>query len=135
MRMTLSEASLMAFTIFSGVRLVSYFPQIYRIARDRNGASAISYTTWALWTGCHISTGLYAAVNLGDWLLAAASALYTLCCLSVIVITAAKRQRRRPPQTNAEAPAVTAATGSAEIECPAYVGDAPNATRLGASIT
>jgi hypothetical protein len=93
MRMTMSDASLVAFMAFSGVRLIAYFPQIYRITRDRNGASVISYTTWALWTGCHVSTGLYAAMNLGDALLAAASALYALCCLAVIVITAKKRHR------------------------------------------
>jgi len=131
--MTLSEASLMAFTIFSGVRLVSYFPQIYRIARDRNGASAISYTTWALWTGCHISTGLYAAVNLNDWLLAAASALYTLCCLSVIAITAAKRQRRRLHRTNA-APVGLAMTEPGGKEHSAYATGAQGDARLGAPI-
>ena len=91
--MTLSEASLLAFTAFSGLRLVAYLPQIYKVARDRNGASAISYATWILWTGCHLSTGLYAVVNLSDLLLAAASVLYALCCLGVIALTAAKRRR------------------------------------------
>jgi hypothetical protein len=91
--MTLSEASLLAFTAFSGLRLVSYLPQIYKVARDCNGASAISYATWTLWTGCHLSTGLYAVVNLSDLLLAAASVLYALCCLAVIALTAAKRRR------------------------------------------
>ena len=91
--MTLSEASLLGFTAFSGLRLVSYLPQIYKVARDRNGASAISYATWALWTGCHLSTGLYAIINLSDLLLGAASVLYALCCLAVIALTAAKRRR------------------------------------------
>jgi ABC-type transport system involved in cytochrome c biogenesis permease subunit len=91
--MTLSEASLLAFTAFSGLRLVSYLPQIYKVARDRNGASAISYATWTLWTSCNLSTGLYAVVNLSDPLLAAASVLYALCCLAVIALTAAKRRR------------------------------------------
>ena len=91
--MTLSEASLLAFTVFSGIRLVSYLPQICKVARDRNGASAISYSTWTLWTGCHLSTGLYAVINLSDLLLAAASVLYALCCLAVIALTAAKRRR------------------------------------------
>jgi hypothetical protein len=91
--MTLSEASLLAFTVFSGIRLVSYLPQICKVARDRNGASAISYSTWTLWTGCNLSTGLYAAINLSDLLLAAASVLYALCCLAVIALTAAKRRR------------------------------------------
>src|SRR5215475_13484944 len=84
--MTLAEISLGAFTAFSALRLVSYFPQIYRVARDVNGASAISYSTWLLWTGSHLSTGCYAAVNLGDRLLAACSGLYALCCVLVIVM-------------------------------------------------
>jgi hypothetical protein len=89
--MTLPEATLLAFTAFSGLRLVSYLPQIYKVARDPNGASAISYSTWTLWTASNIATGLYAAINLGDPLLAIASALYALCCVTVIVITAGKR--------------------------------------------
>jgi hypothetical protein len=93
MRMTLSETSLLAFTVFSGLRLVAYVPQICKVARDENGASAISYTTWALWTGNNISTGLYAAINLSDLLLAGASTLYAVCCLTVIAITASKRHR------------------------------------------
>jgi hypothetical protein len=91
--MTLVEVTLAAFTAFSGLRLVSYLPQIYKVVRDINGASAISYSTWILWTGSHLSTGLYAAINLGDRLLAACSALYALCCITVIAITAIKRHR------------------------------------------
>ena len=124
--MTLSEASLLAFTAFSGIRLVSYFPQIYRVARDRNGASAISYATWAVWIGCHVSTGLYAAVNLGDGLLAAASLLYALCCLAVIAITASKRRRSRQYLVHgAENPDAAAAAAEHEAHNarprPAYV--------------
>jgi len=91
--MTLAQITLAAFTVFSGLRLVSYFPQIYKVARDTNGASAISYFTWVLWTGSHLSTGFYAAINLGDRLLAACSALYALCCIVVIATTAIKRNR------------------------------------------
>jgi hypothetical protein len=91
--MTLAEISLGTFSAFSGLRLVSYLPQIYRVARDPNGATAISYSTWLMWTGSHLSTGCYAAINLGDRLLAACSALYALCCVVVIMITAAKRRR------------------------------------------
>jgi hypothetical protein len=91
--MTLAEISLGVFSAFSGLRLVSYFPQIVRVARDANGASAISYSTWLMWTGSHLSTGFYAAINLGDRLLAACSGLYALCCFFVIVMTAIKRRR------------------------------------------
>jgi hypothetical protein len=106
--MTLSEASLLAFTAFSGLRLVSYLPQIRKVARDRNGASAISYATWTLWTGCNLSTGLYAIVNLSDLLLAAASVLYALCCLAVIALTAAKRRRLAVSRADVEMDAYAA---------------------------
>ena len=67
--MIMSEATWLAFAVFSGLRTVSYVPQIARIAKDRNGASAISYPTWMLWTCANASTAAYAAVNLADlWL-------------------------------------------------------------------
>ena len=100
--MTFAEVTLSTFGVFSGLRLVSYFPQIYRVVRDTGGASAISYSTWLMWTGSHLSTGFYAAINLGDRLLAACSALYALCCVAVIVLTAIKRHRffsRVPAET------------------------------------
>jgi len=108
--MTLADGTLAAFTLFNGLRLVSYFPQVYLILRDSNGAAAISYATWTMWCACHIATGLYAVVNLGDWPLAAACALYATCCLTVIGITVAKRRRFRLRATLA--PAVPAAAGS-----------------------
>jgi hypothetical protein len=111
--MTLAEATLLAFTAFSGLRLISYLPQIHKVARDTNGASAISYSTWALWTGSHVSTGLYAGINLGDRVLALASALYALCCVAVIAITAVKRYRHalRHESGTESPPAANAASG------------------------
>ena len=103
--MTLAEVSLGAFSAFSGLRLVSYFPQIYRVARDANGASAISYSTWLMWTGSHLSTGCYAAINLGDRLLAVCSGLYALCCILVIVMTTIKRHRHSGRMTTVDAAA------------------------------
>ena len=58
------EATWLAFAVFSGLRTISYVPQIVRVAKDRNGASAISYPTWLLWTGANASTAMYAATNL-----------------------------------------------------------------------
>jgi hypothetical protein len=107
--MTLAEISLGAFSAFSGLRLVSYFPQIYRVARDANGASTISYSTWLLWTGSNLSTGCYAAINLGDRLLAACSGLYALCCVLVIVMTAIKRRRYFSQMVVADAPSLACA--------------------------
>jgi hypothetical protein len=72
--MTLAEVSLGVFSAFSGIRLISYLPQIFRVAHDTNGASAISYSTWIMWTAC--------------------SVLYAVCCISVICITFIKRRRQ-----------------------------------------
>jgi hypothetical protein len=92
--MLASEATWLAFAIFSGLRTLSYVPQIVRIAKDRNGASAISYPTWLLWTGAHFSTGVYAALNLNDVWLAVGSSIHGLRCIAVVILTMFKRSTR-----------------------------------------
>jgi hypothetical protein len=92
--MEASSATFLPFTVFSGLRIFSYVPQIRRVARDRNGAWAISYATWGLWTGANLATALYAFANLGDIYLASVSTVYAACCAAVIVLTVAKRHRR-----------------------------------------
>jgi hypothetical protein len=82
--MDLAQFSFVLFTVFSGVRLFFYLPQIRRVASDTNKASAISYATWTMWTGANLATALYAATNLNDLYLAAVSTLYAACCLTVI---------------------------------------------------
>jgi hypothetical protein len=90
--MTLASFTFVLFAAFSSIRIFSYVPQIRKVATDTNGASAISYSTWALWAAANIATGLYALVNLGDTYLASVSALYSACCFTVIGLTAAKRR-------------------------------------------
>jgi hypothetical protein len=46
--MLVSEAAWLAFAAFSGLRTISYIPQIVRIAKDQNDVSAISYPTCLL---------------------------------------------------------------------------------------
>ena len=94
--MDLSQITLLAFTGFSLLRVVSYVPQIVKVAADRNGASAISYSTWALWTAGNIATASYAAVNLQDLYLSVVSGIYAACCVVVIGVTAIKRRAARP---------------------------------------
>jgi hypothetical protein len=93
--MLISAATWLAFAAFSGLRTISHVPKIVRIARDPNGASAISYPTWLLWTGANTTTAMYAATNLNDAWLAYVSAIYALCCVVVIVLTAFKRLAHR----------------------------------------
>ena len=93
--MDLSYVTFSLFVLFSGVRIVSYLPQIYRVAIDTNGASAIAYSTWFMWIGAHVTTGAYAAVNLNDRYLANVSAVFATCCALVIVLTYLKRRSIR----------------------------------------
>jgi hypothetical protein len=113
--MLISEATWLAFAAFSGLRTISYVPQIVRIARDRNGASAISYPTWLLWTGANATTAMYAATNPNDVWLALVSSIYALCCMVVIALTAFKRlvHRRTKGVPSRSSEGVLAATPAA----------------------
>ncbi len=91
--MDLSHIAFLLFAAFSALRMVSYLPQICRVARDANGATAISYSTWSLWVGANVATALYACVNLHDLYLASVSVVYATCCITVIVLTLIKRRR------------------------------------------
>lgn len=90
-----TEATWLAFAAFSGLRTISHVPQIIRIAKDRSGASTISYPTWLLWTGANVTTAMYAATNLNDAWLAFVSFIYAVCCIVVIALTAIKRLAHR----------------------------------------
>jgi hypothetical protein len=81
------------FTISNALRIVSYLPQIHKIARDTHGASAISYSTWVLWLAANASTALYSISNLGDATMAWVNGLNALCCVIVIILTAFKRRQ------------------------------------------
>ncbi|TCR64241.1 hypothetical protein [Bosea sp. BK604] len=93
--MTMADLAFYLFSFFNGLRVFSYLPQIVRVMRDTQGAVAISYSTWGLWTAANASTSLYAAVSLHDVALAQINALNALFCTIVIGVTAFKRHQLR----------------------------------------
>jgi hypothetical protein len=86
-----ADAISFAFGLFNLLRLVSYIPQIAAVARDHQGARAISLTCWTVWIGANATTALYSWVKLADLGLASVSAFNTICCLLVFFVAGYKR--------------------------------------------
>src|SRR4051794_39645286 len=68
--MTLADYSLTAFALLNGARVLAYLPQMIRVYRDPNGATAVSVTTWALFTAANVATISYALTVSNDWIVA-----------------------------------------------------------------
>ena len=88
-----TDISLALFAFFNSLRVFSYVPQIVRVLRGGNGASAISSLTWSVWTCANASTAAYALINVEDVWLAFISAANAACCAIVIGLTMWKRAR------------------------------------------
>jgi hypothetical protein len=95
--LSISDAIVLAFGTFNILRVASYFPQIVAVVRDRNGATAISFSCWSIWVGANVSTALYAGVTLGDANLAVISAFNAGGCAIVLLLAAYKRVALCPP--------------------------------------
>jgi hypothetical protein len=54
--MHIEDITMTVFAACNGIRLVAYVPQIYKAFTHRNGASAISGTTWGLFFVANVST-------------------------------------------------------------------------------
>lgn len=93
--MTRADAALAAFTLFNTVRVLAYLPQIAKIAQDRQGAAAISITTWSMFAASHGSTVFYALFSANDPTLALVFSVNAACCGAIIALTLTKRGQFR----------------------------------------
>ncbi len=89
----LEDMTMAAFAACNGLRIFAYLPQMRKAAKDPNGASAISFTTWGLFLVANLSTAAYAIVNQSDWWMAGCFALNACCCFFILVIAGFKAVR------------------------------------------
>ena len=90
-QLTLADVALLAFTATNSVRVFAYLPQITSVARDRNGASAVSLSTWAMFTVSHLSTMAYGLLVVSDAKMAAIFGVNALCSVVIVALTLHKR--------------------------------------------
>ncbi len=101
--MNADQAITLAFALTNVLRLISYVPQIWCVARDRSGAQAISCFAWNLWIAANAVTAVYVWTQLHDWLLSAIHAANALCCAVVVLNTLAKRAAHARARADADA--------------------------------
>ena len=81
----------LSFGFFNLLRLVSYLPQIVAVARDKHGATAISFSCWLIWIGANATTAIYSWVRLNDAALAVINGFNAACCVLVLLLAVYKR--------------------------------------------
>lgn len=85
------EFAITIFSISNCLRVIAYVPQILRVMRDREGATAVSCMTWLLFSLSHLSTVLYALLVISDWRMAVIFFANLLCSLTILGLTLYKR--------------------------------------------
>jgi hypothetical protein len=91
--MTAADITLVVFTLCNSLRIVAYLPQITRAAKDRTGAQAISFATWALFLLSNVSAVAYALVNKDDWTMAAIFLGNTVGCAAILLVGGWRRSQ------------------------------------------
>lgn len=104
--MTFIDFALLFFVGVNALRILAYGSQIATIARDHGGATAISLTTWTLFTASHLSTAIYALASADDWTIAAVFFLNGVCSLAIVALTMTKRRQTARPRQTADARAI-----------------------------
>ena len=80
------------FTFMNSIRIFAYVPQLLKVTEDRNGASAISYSTWTLFFLSHLTTVAFAVFYIGDLVMALIFAGNALACFAILLATFVKRR-------------------------------------------
>lgn len=80
------------FTFMNSIRIFAYVPQIQKVIEDRNGASAIAYSTWALFFLSHLTTVAFAIFYVGDLVMALIFFGNALACFVILLATFIKRR-------------------------------------------
>ncbi len=70
--MNVVDITFAIFSLCNSFRVLAYVPQIAKAHSDKDGAKAISLSTWALFLVSHLSGAAYACINQADW---------AMCCV------------------------------------------------------
>ena len=81
------------FTFMNSIRIFAYVPQLLKVTDDKNGASAISYSTWTLFFLSHLTTVAFAIFYVGDLVMALIFSGNALACLAILLATFVKRRK------------------------------------------
>jgi hypothetical protein len=129
--MTPADLALALFTACNSVRILAYLPQILRVGRDTNGATAISYTTWVLFGFSHLSTAGYALLVVRDPLMAAVFVGNAACCVIILGLTAYKRALHARAASGQPSGLRSAGISYASVRAPSpgWESDLPDAVR------
>lgn len=79
-------------TFMNSIRIFAYVPQLLKVTEDRNGASAISYSTWTLFFLSHLTTVAFAIFYVGDLVMALIFSGNALACFAILLATFVKRR-------------------------------------------
>jgi len=93
--MTLADGTVAVFTIVNTLRFLAYVPQVTKALKDQSGAEAISFATWGLFLGSHLSGMAYAVVNQSDWKMASLFLSNAIGCGAILLIAGWKRLQHR----------------------------------------
>jgi hypothetical protein len=76
-------------------RIVFYGPQIRAVLKARDGAAAVSITTWSFWTFANLTAALYGWMVINDRAFTAIFIGNLACTATVTLVASVKRYKAR----------------------------------------